>query len=270
MSKINPNGILSGKVALVTGASRGIGEAIALRYAMEGATVAISARTQEEGSHQFPGSINSIVGRIKAAGGEALGVKSDLSIPAERERLIRTIEDKLGPVDILCNNAAVTFFIPIETFPEARWRLMFEVQVNTPLHLSQLVIPGMKAKGAGWIVNLSSHAAIHPKLGAGLPGSVVYGMCKAALERFSTGLASELHKDKIAVNAMSPGLVATPGAVHHKLVNDANREMVTPVEDVAQACLRLSCNDPTMISGRVSYAADIMKEFGLTAAQLIA
>ncbi|MDO9459848.1 MAG: SDR family NAD(P)-dependent oxidoreductase, partial [Alphaproteobacteria bacterium] len=103
MSKINPNGILSGKVALVTGASRGIGEAIALRYAMEGATVAISARTQEEGSHQFPGSINSIVGRIKAAGGEALGVKSDLSIPAERERLIRTIEDKLGPVDILCN-----------------------------------------------------------------------------------------------------------------------------------------------------------------------
>ncbi|MDO9462077.1 MAG: SDR family oxidoreductase, partial [Alphaproteobacteria bacterium] len=153
---------------------------------------------------------------------------------------------------------------------EARWRLMFEVQVNTPLHLSQLVIPGMKAKGAGWIVNLSSHAAIHPKLGAGLPGSVVYGMCKAALERFSTGLASELHKDKIAVNAMSPGLVATPGAVHHKLVNDANREMATPVEDVAQACLRLSCNDPTMISGRVSYAADIMKEFGLTAAQLIA
>jgi len=270
MSKINPNGILSGKVALVTGASRGIGEAIALRYAMEGARVAISARTQEEGSHQFPGSINSIVGRIKAAGGEALGVKSDLSIPAERERLIRTIEDKLGPVDILCNNAAVTFFIPIETFPEARWRLMFEVQVNTPLHLSQLVIPGMKAKGAGWIVNLSSHAAIHPKLGAGLPGSVVYGMCKAALERFSTGLASELHKDKIAVNAMSPGLVATPGAVHHKLVNDANREMATPVEDVAQACLRLSCNDPTMISGRVSYAADIMKEFGLTAAQLIA
>lgn len=270
MNKINRNGILAGKVALVTGASRGIGEAIALRYAMEGARVAISARTLEEGDHQFPGSINSIVSRIKAAGGEALGVQSDLSIPEERVRLIRTIEDRLGPVDILCNNAAVTFFIPIETFPEARWRLMFEVQVNTPLHLSQLVIPGMKARGAGWIVNLSSHAAIHPKLGAGLPGSVVYGMCKAALERFSTGLASELHKDKIAVNAMSPGLVATPGAVHHRLVNDANREMVTPVEHVAEACLRLSCSDPTMISGRVTYAADIMKEFALTAAQLIA
>ncbi len=270
MNKINRNGILAGKVALVTGASRGIGEAIALRYAMEGAMVAISARTLEEGDHQFPGSINSIVSRIKAAGGEALGVQSDLSIPEERVRLIRTIEDRLGPVDILCNNAAVTFFIPIETFPEARWRLMFEVQVNTPLHLSQLVIPGMKARGAGWIVNLSSHAAIHPKLTAGLPGSVVYGMCKAALERFSTGLASELYKDKIAVNAISPGLVATPGAVHHKLVNDTNRERVTPVEHVAEACLRLSCNVPSMISGRVTTASDIMKECGLSAAELIA
>jgi NAD(P)-dependent dehydrogenase (short-subunit alcohol dehydrogenase family) len=269
MTKINRNGVLAGRVALVTGASRGIGEAIALRYAMAGAKVAISARTQEEGSHQFPGSINSIVARIQAAGGDALGVKSDLSIPAERIRLIRTIEQELGPVDILCNNAAVTFFIPIETFPEARLRLMFEVQVHAPLHLSQLVIPGMKTRGAGWIVNLSSHAAIHPKLGAGLPGSVVYGMCKAALERFSTGLASELHKDNIAVNAMSPGLVATPGAVHHKLVNDSNREMATPVEHVAQACLRLSCNAPAMISGRVTYASDIMKECGLVAAELI-
>lgn len=274
MGRINPSGLLAGKVALVTGASRGIGEAIALRYAMEGAKVAVTARTQEEGDHQFPGSINSIVTRIRAAGGEAIGAPSDLSLPAERIKLIRTIEAGLGPVDVLCNNAAVTFFIPVETFPEARWRLMFEVQVNTPLHLSQLVIPGMKKRGAGWIVNLSSHAAIHPKPGAGLPGSVVYGMCKAALERFSTGLASELHSEphryKIAVNAISPGLVATPGAVHHKLVNDANREMVTPVEHVAEACLRLSCNIPSMISGRITTASAMMREFGLNAAQLIA
>ena len=270
MSKINHHGLLAGKVALVTGASRGIGEAIALRYAMEGAKVAVTARTLKEGDHQFPGSIASIVSRIRAAGGEAAGIQADLSIREERIRLIRAVEEQLGPVDILCNNAAVTFFIPIETFPEARLRLMFEVQVHAALHLAQLVIPGMKARGAGWIVNLSSHAAIHPKPGAGLPGSVVYGMCKAALERFSTGLASELHKDGIAVNAMSPGLVATPGAVHHKLVNDANRAMATPVEHVAEACLRLSCNTPSMISGRVTYAADIMLECNLTAAQLIA
>ncbi len=270
MGRIDHNGVLAGKVALVTGASRGIGEAIALRYAMAGARVAVTARTLDEGDHQFPGSINSIVARIRAAGGEALGVQCDLSIADERERLIRAVEAGLGPVDVLCNNAAVTFFIPIETFPDARLRLMFEMQVHTPLHLSQLVIPGMKARTAGWIVNLSSHAAIHPKLGLGLPGSVVYGMCKAALERFSTGLASELHKDHIAVNAMSPGLVATPGAVHHKLVNEANRKMLVPVEDVAEACLRLSCNEPAMISGRVTYAADIMKECSLTAATLIA
>ncbi len=270
MGKINRNGVLAGKVALVTGASRGIGEAIALRYAMEGARVVVTARTLDEGDHQFPGSINSLVARIKAAGGEAIGVKNDLSVAAERVKLIRTVEDALGPVDILCNNAAVTFFIPIETFPEARLRLMFEVQVHTPLHLSQLVIPGMKAKGGGWILNISSHAAIHPKLSVSLPGSVVYGMCKAALERFSTGLAAELHRDKIAVNVISPGLVATPGAVHHNLVNDKNRNTVTPVENMAEACLRLSHGDPSVLSGRVTYVPEMMQEFNLSAVELIA
>lgn len=270
MTRIKRNGLMAGKVALVTGASRGLGEAIALRYAMEGARVAVTARTLEEGDHQFPGSIASIVSRIRAAGGEAAGVQADLSIREEREMLIRKVEEQLGPVDILCNNAAVTFFIPIESFPDARLRLMFEVQVYTPIHLSQMVIPGMKARGGGWIVNLSSHAAIHPKPAANAQGGVVYGMCKAALERFSTGLASELYKDNIAVNAISPGLVATPGAVHHKLVNDANRKFLTPVEHVAEACLRLCVNEPEMITGRVTTASDIMKECNLTAAQLIA
>jgi len=270
MRKVNRNGLMAGKVALVTGASRGIGEAIALRYAMEGAKVAVTARTLKEGDHQFPGSIASIVSRIEAAGGEAAGIQADLSIGEERIKLIRTVEEKLGPVDILCNNAAVTFFIPIETFPEARLRLMFEVQVHTPLHLAQLVIPGMKARGGGWIVNLSSHAALDPKPAANVQGGVIYGMCKAALERFSTGLASELYKDNIAVNAISPGLVATPGAVHHKLVNDANRKLLTPVEHVAEACLRLCVNEPGMITGRVTYASDIMTECNLTAAQLTA
>lgn len=95
-------------------------------------------------------------------------------------------------------------------------------------------------------------------------------MCRAALERFSTRLASELYTDNIAVNAISPGLVATLGAVHHKLVNDSNRKFLTPVEHVAEACLRLCVNEPEMITGRVTYASDIMQECNLAAAPLLA
>src|SRR5262245_39954534 len=105
---INKNGVLAGKVAVVTGASRGIGEAIALRYAQEGAKVVVSARTVEDGDHILPGSINSVVRRIKDAGGDALAVKCDLSSKEEREELIKASEAAFGPVDILVNNAAIT------------------------------------------------------------------------------------------------------------------------------------------------------------------
>src|SRR4029078_8264259 len=123
---INKNGVLAGKVAVVTGASRGIGEAIAIRYAMEGAKVVVSARTVEEGEHILPGSINGVVKRITDAGGEAIAVKCDLSEREERENLIKETEARFGPVDILCNNAAITYFIPVDDFPEKRFKLMTE------------------------------------------------------------------------------------------------------------------------------------------------
>src|SRR6185312_9917577 len=118
MTSVNKNGSLVGKVAVVTGASRGIGEAIAIRYAMEGAKVVVSARTVEEGDHMLPGSINGVVNRIKNAGGEAMAVRCDLGNHDEREELIKSTEAAYGPVDILVNNAAVTYFIPVDNFPE--------------------------------------------------------------------------------------------------------------------------------------------------------
>src|SRR5512143_920735 len=127
--RINPNGPLKGKNALVTGASRGIGEAIAARLAMEGANVVVSARTAESGESKLPGTLHETVDRIKRAGGEATFIKADLSDAGDRERLIQQAVDAYGPVDILINNAAVTFFIPVETFPEKRFKLMMEVQV---------------------------------------------------------------------------------------------------------------------------------------------
>jgi citronellol/citronellal dehydrogenase len=273
MTTMNQDGVLAGKVAVVTGASRGIGEAIAIRYAMEGAKVVVSARTENDGDHMLPGGINSVVDRIKAAGGEALAVRCDLAHADDREQLVRATEEAFGPVDILVNNAAVTWFIPVTDFPEKRFKLMLEVQVWAPFHLAQLVLPKMKERGSGWILNISSHAALHPNAGEGRGeggGGTVYGMCKAALERFTTGLASEVYRNGIGVNVISPGLVATPGVLHHRLVNESNKDRVTPVEHMAEACLRLVHGDPATMTGRITYAADMIEEFKLQPAELVA
>ncbi|WP_374656297.1 SDR family NAD(P)-dependent oxidoreductase [Phenylobacterium sp.] len=270
MATVNPNGPLKGRVALVTGASRGIGEAICARLAQEGARVVASARTAESGESRLPGTLHDTVDRIRAAGGEASFIKADLAQAAERERLVEEASALYGPVDILINNAAITYFIPVEDFPEKRFKLMMEVQVYAPFHLSQLVIPGMREKGAGWIVNISSPAGIHPKQPYGaFRGGTVYGMCKAALERFSTGLASEVHADNIAVNVVSPGLVDTPGVAVHGLINEATKDRVQPIEYIAEAVYRLASGDPKVVTGRVDYAEPLLRELDVTPAELV-
>ena len=270
MPTINRDGVLAGKVAVVTGASRGIGEAIAKRYAMEGAKVVVSARSVEPEDHFLPGSINETVQAIADVGGEAMAVKADLSRQQDRHHLVTVTEDAYGPVDILVNNAAVTWFMPVKEFTGKRFRIMMDVQVWGPFELAQLCLPSMLERGAGWILNVSSHAAIHPNAKApGGHGGTVYGMCKAALERFTTGLAQEVYGTGVAVNVISPGLVATPGVVHHKLINEANKDRVTPVEHMAEACLRLCHGDAGAITGRIDYADRVIKEFDLQPADII-
>ena len=261
-------GALDGKVALVTGASRGIGAAIARRFAEEGARVAVSARTTDPGQSQFEGTINDTVAQIRTAGGEAVAVAADLSRPDDRERLVRETEAALGPVDVLVNNAAVTFFLPVADFPRKRMDLMLEVQVHAPFHLSQLVLPGMRERKQGWICNISSIAAVHPTIPPQWrgPGGTVYGMCKAALERFSTGLAAEVYDDGIAVNSLAPNrVVPTPGTVHHRLVTDETPEdRQEPPEVMAEAALVLCSGDPRQLTGRVTYSQTLLDELGRT------
>ncbi len=272
MAAINPNGTLKGKVALVTGASRGIGEAIAARFAMEGAKVVVSARTEQAGESKLPGTLNDTVARLKQAGAEAMLIKADLAQAREREMLIDKATSAYGPIDILVNNAAITFFMPVADFTEKRFKLMLEVQVYAAFHLSQLVLPAMKAKGEGWIVNISSGAGIHPKApypAGPVRGGTVYGMCKAALERFTTGLASEVQRDGIAVNVVSPGLVATPGVAVHGLINEQTKSMVQPIEVIAEAVYQLSIGDPQKMTGRIDYAAALLTELGVSAGELI-
>lgn len=267
--QVNKDGTLSGRVAIVTGASRGIGAAIASRLAQEGASVVATARTAEDGESRLAGTLHHTIDCIREAGGEARFIKADLALRADRERLVEESVAAYGPIDILVNNAAVTFAIPILDFTEKRYGLMMEVQVYAPFHLSQLVLPSMRERRQGWIVNISSGSAFHPKPTARQGTGIVYGMCKAALERFSTGLASEVYDDNIAVNVISPGLVETPGTLLHNLVNDATRSRAQPIESIAESVYQLARGDPKTLTGRIDHAGAFVEEFDLTPAPLI-
>lgn len=258
---------IAGRVALVTGASRGLGAAIAARLARAGAHVALSARTLEPDSRNA-GSLRETVDAIAAAaagGGRAVPFQADLAKPEDRRRLVADVTEQLGPVDILVNNAAVTYLGPVGEWSEKRWRLMFEVQVRAPFELAELVLPGMRERRRGWILNISSRSAAHPigppyeDLHAG-GGWSVYGMCKAALNRFTTALAAEVYAEGIAVNSLAPwDNVATPGAGSHELVEGFALE---GPEWVAEAALAL-CSGPPELTGRIAYSQPLLAELGL-------
>ncbi len=260
---------LTGKVALVTGASRGIGAAIAERFARSGATVVVTARTVDPEESKLAGTIHETAEKIRRSGGAAIATAADLSKASERERLVIETLDQVGSIDVLVNNAAVTYFIPVVDFGPKQFQLMFDVQVTAPFHLAQLILPGMIAKGEGWILNISSGAARHPTVPPDLTrrgGGAVYGMCKAALERFSTGLASEVYSNNVAVNALSPNrVVPTPGTVFHHLVRpDDPQQVIEPPEVMAEAAFALSSVAPRSRTGRIVYSQDLLNELGIT------
>lgn len=254
---------LSGRVAVVTGASRGIGRNIALLLAQHGASVVLGARTLESGTGAFEGGIADAEAEIGDAGGNALAVVADISQAKDRERLIASSVAEFGPVDILVNNAAVTWFSPIEALPLKKYDLMFETQVRAPFHLMQLVVPGMKERRQGWILNISSivsaHPAVPPQIWHEDVHGTVYGMCKAALERLSTGAAAELYDYNVAVNSLAPNqVVPTPGTVFHGLVDRMGDDVEDP-DLMPRAALLLCSSNPTDATGLNARSADYLR-----------
>jgi NAD(P)-dependent dehydrogenase (short-subunit alcohol dehydrogenase family) len=261
-------GKLDGKVVVITGASRGIGAEIAKVFGAEGGRVICAARTLKEGEHQFEGSLESTVQSIRDAGGEATAVAVNISEESECEKLIQTARSTYGPLDVLVNNAALTYFIQVKDYPTNKWMRSWAVNFHAPFILSRLALEDMVPRGSGSIVNISSGAAIGPGRGPypqGYPlgGGTCYGAEKAALERFTQGLAAEVYQYGVSVTCFSPSqVVPTPGTVHHKLVKGLDDPRGEPPELMAKAALLLATEPIDKVTGRVTYSQQILKEFG--------
>ncbi|MBW2275738.1 MAG: SDR family oxidoreductase [Deltaproteobacteria bacterium] len=255
---------LEGRNVLVTGASRGIGRAIARRFAAEGAKVVLSA--SRLGAHgDLQGTLEEAAADILAAGGKAAAMAADLSDAEARSDLVERAAAAFGPIDVLVNNAAGSAMkLPSEATTEER-RFMFDINVNAPVDLAQQAIPGMKARGGGWILNISSATATQPALpypDSKLAALVIgpYGASKAALDRYTVALAHELAEHDIFVNALAPvAIVLTQGADYVRHIAQRRPDMVEPVEMMVEAALEL-CSARHV--GRVTYSRDIVHAVG--------
>ncbi|HET9728984.1 MAG TPA: SDR family NAD(P)-dependent oxidoreductase [Acidimicrobiia bacterium] len=254
---------LADRVAIVTGASRGIGAAIARRFASEGAAVALVARSLERGSGgHLPGSLEETADAISAGGGRALPIAADLSDPScDRAAIVVRVEAELGPVDVLVNNAAACFYLPLDQTSERRLRVAYEVNVITPYLLAQAVMPGMAARGRGWILNITSAIVDVDHLDNPQQArSSTYAPSKAALNRLTISLATELRGRGIAVNALAPvAAVATEGAT---ALLDLPPEYCEPIDLMVDAALDLCCCDPAQ-SGQVVRSRPYLRQRGL-------
>ena len=262
-------GRLDGKVVVVTGASRGIGADVARLFAAEGGRVVCAARTVQEGQHPFAGSLESTVSTIHEAGGDAHAVGANIAEPAECERLIREARQRYGPIDVLVNNAALTYYVPVKDYPVGKWLRSWAVNFQAPFVLSQLVLADMVPRRSGAIVNISSGSAIGPGRGpypdpaVGARGGTCYGAEKAALERFTQGLASEVFQYGVSVTSVAPSqVVPTPGTVYHRLVSGLDDPRGEPPILMARAALLLATEPVERVSGRVTYSQQILREFG--------
>jgi NAD(P)-dependent dehydrogenase (short-subunit alcohol dehydrogenase family) len=246
-----------GLVALVTGASQGgTGRSVAIRFAAEGAKVAITARSED--------GLAETLARIEEVGGTGLVLPADLGDPAGgRATLVERTEAAFGPIDILVNNAVAHALKPVHEWTIEELEAYAQVNLWSPwLHTSQ-VLPGMRERGRGWILNLTSFSG---ELPPGPPfafkakdGSAMYGATKAALNRLTVAAAGENEGLGVAVNALTPQCaISTPRVQAGGLVSGA--ELFEPVETMAEAALVLCTGDPSTLTGRIAFSLQLLLE----------
>lgn len=259
-------GQLQGKTALITGASRGIGHAIATRFAAEGAAVVLCA--SRLGAHgNLPGTLEQAVAAINASGGRAAAEVCDLLDPDARADLVARAAAHFGPIDILVNNAAGSSMDLPSRVTTAKRNLMLDLNLNVPMELAQQALSGMRGRGAGWILSISSatvNQPLPPYRDSREAALVIaaYGASKAALNRYSEGLAHELAPEHIYVNTLAPeSIVLTPGAEYVRDIARRHPDWAEPIEMMAEAALSL-CSGRHV--GQMAYSRQWVLAHGLS------
>ena len=198
---------LEGKVTIITGASRGIGRGLALGFAREGAIVVATARTLRSTAGVPEESLEEMVQQITKAGGKAVAIPCDVACESAVKVLVERTLAEVGPIDVLINNAGVNLdgMTVVTDIEVAQWDREIAVNLRGPFLTCKHVLPGMMERRRGSIINISSHAAIDPRIGE----SVVYGPSRAAVERFTLNLAANMRPYDIAVNGLRPGSIAS-------------------------------------------------------------
>ncbi|WP_158882689.1 SDR family NAD(P)-dependent oxidoreductase [Amycolatopsis anabasis] len=212
---------LAGKHVLVSGASSGIGAAVAAALADEGARVTVVGRRADR--------LAAVAASIRDAGGVAHGVPADLSDPEAPERIVASAETELGPVDVLVNNAAVARSGPLADLRPRHWNVAVQVNLTAPLRLAQLVVPGMRARGYGWVLNIGSVGGLRP-----MPRTGPYSVTKSALH-FMTAVLDEENRDRgVRAVCLCPGWVRTEMPLDPELAGVPAEALLEP-EDLAEA-----------------------------------
>lgn len=194
---------LTGKTAIITGGSRGLGKAMAIELARAGTRVAVAARTVQPGESRLPGTIHETVQEIEKLGGKAIAVRCDITKEQHVVDLVEQVNAQWGPVDVLINNAGIATAESFIDLPTKKWDLVMQVNLRGTFLCTKAVLTQMIKRRRGHIINLSSVLAKTIKY------NIAYGVTKAAIERFTLGLAEEVRQYNIAVNALCPDFTVT-------------------------------------------------------------